>query len=230
MSAMTWPAASELPGSAAAPGASLPSSVAFDVLVLAGSLGAPEAIREIVGGLPAWFPASILVVQHRTPAAQHLTVELLRRSQRLPVELAQAGDRPQPGVVHVLPADEQLVVGLDGRFVPVPGPLGHGSRANPLLDSVAQHFGARALGVVLSGTNDDGASGIVALRRAGGWVLAQNHATARCFAMPAAAIATGCVDLVLPVDRIAHALLSLVAWPGAADLLRGPLAAWAVLD
>ena len=88
----------------------------------------------------------------------------------------------------------------------------------------------RALAVVLSGTIDDGATGVVALKRAGGCVLAQNRATARCFGMPAAAIATGCVDLVLPVDRIAHALLSLVAWPGAPYLLRAPLAAWAVLD
>jgi two-component system chemotaxis response regulator CheB len=48
--------------------------------------------------------------------------------------------------------------------------------------------------------------------------------------MPAAAMATGCVDLVLPVERIAHALISLTAWPGAASLLRAPLAPWAVLD
>jgi two-component system chemotaxis response regulator CheB len=105
-----------------------------------------------------------------------------------------------------------------------------GVRADPLLCSIAEHVGARALGVVLSGANDDGAAGVIALKRAGGCVLAQNRATARCFTMPAAAIATGCVDLVLPVNRIAHALISLSTWPGADSLLRAPLASWAVLD
>ena len=105
-----------------------------------------------------------------------------------------------------------------------------GHSADPPLRWVAQHFGSRALGVVLSGTNDDGAAGVIALKRAGGRILAQNRASARCFAMPAATIATGCVDPVLPVDRMGQALVSLTAWPGATSLLRAPVAPWAVLD
>jgi two-component system chemotaxis response regulator CheB len=227
-----WPIASDsLPeGAAAPPSSSLAFADAFDVVVLAASLGGPEAIREVVSGLPSWFPAAVLVVQHRTPAAQHVTVGLLRRVTPLKVELAHEDDRPRPGVVHVLPADRQLVVGPDGGYASVPGPGCPGSGADPLLASIARFCGPRALGVILSGTNDDGAAGVVALKRAGGRVLAQNRATARCFTMPAAAIATGCVDLVLPIGRIAHALVSLAAWPGAASLLRVPLAPWAILD
>ena len=194
------------------------------------SLGGPEAIREVMSGLPAWFPAAVLVVQHRTPAAQRVAVDLLQRATQLPVQLARQSDRPRPGLVHVLPADRQLVVAADGTFATIAATGLIRSHANPVLTSVAQKFGARALGVIFSGTNDDGAAGVVALKRAGGHVIAQNHASARCFAMPAAAIATGCVDLVLPVERNAHALVSLVAWPGAAHLLRAPLAPWAVLD
>jgi two-component system chemotaxis response regulator CheB len=220
-----------LPGAADPPRALADSYAgAFDIVVMVGSLGAPEVIREITYGLPAWFPSAVLVVQHRTPAAQSLPVQLLRRGSRLDVELADYCDRPRAGVVHVLPSDRQLILGADGRFAGVP-PFGlNGVRADPLLRSIAQHFGPRALGVILSGTNDDGAAGVIALKRAGGCVLAQNRATARCFTMPAAAIATGCVDLVLPVNRIAHALISLSAWPGAVSLLRAPLAPWAVLE
>jgi two-component system chemotaxis response regulator CheB len=220
-----------LPGGADAPNTGGPTAEgAFDVVVMAASLGGPEAVREIVRGLPTWFPAALLVVQHRTPTAQHITVSLLRRSTPLLVALAQEHDLPTPGVVHVLPADRQLVLGPDGRFTTVSGVQRFDHSADALFTSVAQRFGHRALGVVLSGTNDDGAAGVVALKRAGGRVLAQNRATARCFGMPAAAMATGCVDLVLPVERIAHALISLTAWPGAASLLRAPMAPWAVLD
>lgn len=219
-----------LPGSNGAPCSGDGGSEWFEVVVLVGSLGGPEAIREIARGLPAWFPCGVLVVQHRTVAAQHITVDLLRRATRLQVELAQEHGRPRPGVLHVLPADRQLVIGRSGSFTPAPGPRQVGTMADPLLTSVAQHFGPRALAVVMSGANQDGAAGVVALKRAGGRILAQNRATARCFIMPAATIATGCVDLVLPVHRLAHALVSLTAWPGAASLLWAPLAPWAVLD
>jgi two-component system chemotaxis response regulator CheB len=216
------PLCREAPAAAPAPGA-------FDAVALAASLGGAEALREVLAGLPAWFPAPVLVVQHRLPAAEQLTVDLLRRRIPLAVELARAGDRPRPGVVHVAPADRQLTLAPDGAFRCGPSAGRPGCAADPLFASVAARAGPRALGVILSGTGADGAAGVVALKRAGGRVLVQDRASARCFAMPAAAIATGCVDLVLPVGRLAAALLSLVLWPGAADLLRVPLSPWAAL-
>jgi two-component system chemotaxis response regulator CheB len=209
---------------------SSPSGGAFDVVVMAASMGGPEAVREVISRLPAWFPAAVLVVQHRTPAAQYVTGELLRRVARLEVTLAQPGDEPIAGRVQVLPADRQLVLGADGRMQAAARVGSHRPTADPLFRSVAEHFGARALGVILSGTGEDGAAGVAAIKRAGGRVLTQDRFSARCFGMPAAAIATGCVDLVLPIGRIADALVSLVLWPGAADLLRVPLPPWAMLD
>jgi two-component system chemotaxis response regulator CheB len=202
---------------------------AYDVVVVAASLGGPAGVRAVVAGLPAWFPAAVLVVQHRAVAAQHLTVDLLGRFSHLPVRLADDGGRPCPGVVHVAPAEWQLALGPHGGFVfsPTSGPPG--CAADPLFTAVARSFGPRALGVILSGTGRDGAEGAVAIKRAGGRVLAQDRASALAFGMPAAAIATGCVDLVLPVDRIAAALVSLALWPGAAALLRVPLPHWATL-
>jgi two-component system chemotaxis response regulator CheB len=205
-------------------------SSAFDVVVIAGSAGAPEAFRSIASQLPAWFPASILVVQHRTVAARDLTVRVLARRSSLPVTLALEGDQLRGGVVYVAPSDRQLVLGPGGTFAALARPIEPGHSADPLLSSVAEQFGPRAIGVVLSGRNDDGAAGVISVKARGGRVIAQDRATSESFTMPAAAIATGCVDLVLPAHRIAHALTSLVLWPGAAELLRVPLPPWAQLE
>jgi two-component system chemotaxis response regulator CheB len=199
---------------------------AFDFVLTVGSIGGPEAIRAIAAGLPAWFPVPVLVVQHRTAASQHLTVDLLQLVTPLSVVLARADDKPRPGCIYVLPADRQLTFDERGRFT--------SSRltqypADSLFGSAAQR-GARAVTVVLSGANADGAAGLIGLKRAGGRIIAQSRESARCFHMPAAAIATGSVDLVLPANRIAHALLSFTAWPGASSLLHAPLAPWATLS
>jgi two-component system chemotaxis response regulator CheB len=181
----------------------------FDVVVMVGSLGGPEAIREVVSGLPEWFPAGVVVVQHRAANSQNVTVE------------------PEAGRVHVAPADRQLVIAQDGAYASLPGRGTPGRSADAFFESIARHFRSRAIAVVLSGANDDGAAGAASIRRAGGRVIAQARAGARCYTMPGAAIATGCVDLVLPAERIAAAVVSLVSWPGAAHLLRTPLSPWA---
>jgi two-component system, chemotaxis family, protein-glutamate methylesterase/glutaminase len=199
----------------------------FEIVVMAASMGGPDAIRTIVGGLPAEFPAAVVVVQHRALDTNLVTVELLRRRSRLPVRLAQAAGRPRPGIIDVAPAEGQLVLRSNGDYaVTQPhGPLG--CAADPLLLSVADCFGPRAIGVVLSGTMDDGAAGISAIKGRGGWVLAQDRASSQSFGMPSAAIATGCVDYVLPLRRIADALVALAMWPGAADFFRIPSPFWA---
>jgi two-component system, chemotaxis family, protein-glutamate methylesterase/glutaminase len=199
----------------------------FDIVVMAASMGGPEAIRTVVGGLPEEFPAAVLVVQHRALGTNLVTVDLLRRRARLPVRLAQPGARPCAGTIDVAPADRQLVLRSNGGYgVNQPHrPLG--CAADPLLLSVADCFGPRAIGVVLSGTLDDGASGIAAIKGRGGWVLAQDRASSQSFGMPSAAIATGCVDYVLPLRRIADALVALTMWPGAADFFRIPSPFWA---
>jgi two-component system chemotaxis response regulator CheB len=100
---------------------------------------------------------------------------------------------------------------------------------NGLFRSAAEVSGPRLIGVVLSGMRRDGAQGVQAVRRHGGRVLAQDPATAAAPEMPAAAIATGCVDFVLPPERIASALVALTMAPGAAEFLRVAPPSWASL-
>jgi two-component system chemotaxis response regulator CheB len=199
----------------------------FDIVVIAASLGGPDAVRTVVAALPAEFPAAIVVVQHRAPESDEMTVALLRRHARSVVRLARDGERPSGGVIDVAPVGCQLVVGPNGAFALRPPAGKRSCRADPLLSSVADYYGPRAIGVILSGTQDDGSIGVCALKGKGGWVLAQDRASARSFGMPGAAIATGCVDHVLPLHRIADALVALTAWPGATELLRVPPPFWA---
>lgn len=97
-----------------------------------------------------------------------------------------------------------------------------------LFASVAASYGPRAIAVVLTGRLDDGAQGVRVVKTTGGRVLVEDPATAEEGSMPRAAMATGCIDFVLPVDAIAAALIALVALPGAEKLLRVPTPPWAL--
>jgi two-component system chemotaxis response regulator CheB len=96
---------------------------------------------------------------------------------------------------------------------------------DPLMVSAATSYGDRTLGVVMTGLNTDGAAGAQAIKWSGGMVLAQDQATCRAVGMPRAAIATGCVDLVLPLEALGPAIVALVMAPGAATVFRVPIQA-----
>ncbi|GHG03944.1 MULTISPECIES: chemotaxis protein CheB [Amycolatopsis] len=97
------------------------------------------------------------------------------------------------------------------------------------LTSLAATLGPAAIAVVLTGMLDDGAQGVRAIKRRGGRVRVQDPKTARAPGMPSSAMPTGCVDLVLPLDRLAACLVDLTMAPGGADLLTVPMPPWAQL-
>ena len=185
---------------------------AFDAVALAASAGGLKAFTQILGGLPADFPAAVLVVQHRSVIYPDLFAELLGRHSALPVTAARTGEVPRPGTVYVAPAGRHLVVRSDGAScVERTDRVRHvRPSADLLFESLAARYGERAVAVVLTGLGDDGARGVRAVRRRGGFVLAQNESSAEHFDMPRAAIDTARVDLVLPVRRMAFALTALV--------------------
>lgn len=186
----------------------------FEVVVILGSQGALGVAERLLGRLDADFPAAVVYVQHRPADAGSTLTDLLARRVAVPVETLVDGGAVRPGVVHVAPAHAQTLV-MDGRFRLVPGRCD----GDPLLVSAAQAYGARAVGVVLSGRLNDGAAGLMAVKAAGGRGLVQDPATADQPSMPSAALATGCYDFALPPQGLAAALVALVAVPGAADLL-----------
>jgi two-component system, chemotaxis family, protein-glutamate methylesterase/glutaminase len=194
---------------------------AFDVVAIAASLGGPEALAQLLALLPASFPADILVIQHVAPSSTWLRHRFDQVSP-LPVRMVEGGELLEGGTVYLAPPDRHLFVDTEHRLQLGTGPMVKFCRpsAEPTFASVAGMYRERALGVVLTGCNTDGAMGVQMIKWMGGRVLVQDPATARATGMPKAAIATGAIDFVLPIQGIAAALVALVMAEGVAEYLK----------
>ncbi|GAA2205546.1 hypothetical protein GCM10009850_010040 [Nonomuraea monospora] len=199
----------------------------FDVVCLTASLGGVQAYGQLLGRLPDAFDAAVVLVQHRPPNTDDRLVSVLGRHSALPVVPLKHRGRLLRGTVHVVPGRTGVVFDAEGR-TSLRRMEGHRA-GDELFTSAAQAFGPRVIAAVLTGRLDDGAVGVRTVKGAGGRVLAQDEET--CgelgFQMPAAAIASGCVDFVLPLEVLADALTALVMVPGAAEMMRVALPSWA---
>lgn len=200
----------------------------FEAVALVASLGGLQAVTAILKTLPENFPVPVVVIQHGRLEAGGLRLSrLLARFSLLPVRSAATGAPLGTSGVVVVPTGHSAVLEPDRTFtLSEQEPLRSGNR---FLTSLGPVVGEGAVGVVLTGMLDDGADGVRVVKRHGGRVLVQDPATARAGGMPASAMATGCVDFVLPLERISAALIALTMAPGGADVLRVPIAPWARL-
>lgn len=187
-------------------------SGAFDIVALAASAGGLGALREILANLPVDFPAALVVVQHLDPKHPSLLAVILDRRTSLHVQEATETDVLRPGTVFIAPPNRHLLVNADGSLALTQSKLVHFVRpsADLLFESVAASFGSRAIGVVLTGTGSDGAIGVQAIKEKGGIIIVQDKATSDFSSMPDAALQTGAVDFVLPLNQIAPQLVRLV--------------------
>ncbi|MCX7790634.1 MAG: chemotaxis-specific protein-glutamate methyltransferase CheB [Chloroflexaceae bacterium] len=192
-----------------APGA---QPVPCPVVVIGASTGGPRVVRQILASLPADFPAAIIVVQHIADGFSAGMVEWLAQSVPLRVALAAEGMPIRPGYVLVAPDRYDLLVQPDGTIHLSGLPL---LIQRPAIDIVMQSVAAvckeQAVGVLLTGMGRDGAIGMLAIRRAGGYAIAQDGASCAIFGMPRAAIELGATDIVLPPQQIATALCERLA-------------------
>lgn len=180
------------------------------LVVVGASAGGVEALRDLVANLPIDFPAAILVVLHVQPSGRSALPAILARAGTLPCRHAEEGDRLEPGRVLIAPPDRHMIV-ADGSITLSRGPTenGHRPAVDVLFRSAARARGSRVVAVVLSGSLDDGAAGMVAVRQRGGVGLAQDFDEALHDGMPRAAAATG-VDSVLEIKEIAATLVEIV--------------------
>ncbi len=194
------------------------ANAAYDVVALAASAGGLNAISTVLAGLPADFPATIAMVQHLDPRHRSLIADILRRRTSLAVNMAREGDHLQPATVFIAPPDRHLLINPDGTMSLSQSELVHFVRpsADLLFESLAASYKDRSIEVVLSGTGSDGNMGVQAIKKMGGTVIVQDQETAEFFGMPAAAIETGLVDFILPLNEISAALISLVVTGGLA--------------
>jgi len=195
-------------------------NASFDVVVVAASLGGPTILGEILSALPSDFPAPILVVQHLSNRFPSSLAEWLEGRSRVRIEWAREDARLRASTAYLAPPGYHLTVTSRYTSRLSKGPPVNFARpaADVLFSSAAASFGARTLGIVLTGRLYDGAAGAQAIRKAGGVVLAQDPHTCRAPGMPQAVIRSQAVDFVLPPEKIVCALVSLVMVPGARAL------------
>lgn len=183
-----------------------------DLVVVGASAGGVQALQRLVAALPKDFPAAILIVLHVWPEGESFLGDILGRAGSLPV--AQARDKAEitPGHIFVAQPDNHLIV-EDGHMLVIRGPRENRSRPaiNPLFRSAASAYRSRAIGVILTGTLDDGAAGLWAIKQCGGVAIVQSDAAFD--QMPASAIENVKVDHHVPLDEIPLLLNRLVREP-----------------
>jgi two-component system chemotaxis response regulator CheB len=191
------------------------------VLVIGSSTGGPEALTKVLPLLPASLPVPVLLVQHMPPV---FTRQFAQRLDRLcPLTVVEAGDGTPlaPGTVHIAPGDFHLTVGTSGaakRTALNQAPPENFCRpaVDVLFRSAVAAYDGAVLGVVLTGMGSDGRIGAGQIREAGGTVVAQDQATSVVWGMPGAVTQAGFADEVVPLGRVAEAIIRLLPTPRSA--------------
>ena len=181
------------------------------ILAIASSTGGTEALKTILTQLPSDIPG-ILIVQHMPPVFTKAFAQNLSKICSFEVKEAENGERVLPGKALLAPGDFHMELTRSGAFYYVKlhqEERVNGTRpsADYLLNSVAKYAGKNALGVVLTGMGKDGTEGLVAMKKAGSYNIAQDEETCVVFGMPKSAIQAGAINEVCPLDKIASKIL-----------------------
>jgi chemotaxis response regulator CheB len=176
------------------------------IVGVAASAGGPAAVANLLGGLNG-IRAAILVVQHIPADFLDEFVAWMSRACALPVKLAAHQEDVRAGEVFVAPGNTHLRLMPGYRLILGPQPEGHHRpSADVLFESIAAVAGRHAVGVLLTGIGDDGAAGLLAMRRAGATTIVQDAGTAAVDGMPRAARERGAATLILPLPMIPGAV------------------------
>ncbi len=177
------------------------------------STGGPQALVNIICKLPKDFPVPIVIVQHMSKGFIQGLCEWICTCSKLTVKVASQDEIMKPSVIYLAPDDYNMKVNRYGRIV-LAEDVGHCMLHVPSIDvlmgSVADSFGKDSIGIIMTGMGSDGVAGIKAIKNAGGITIAQDESSSVVFGMNKAAIESGCVDYVLPLDKIAEELLRIV--------------------
>ncbi|NTV15184.1 MAG: chemotaxis-specific protein-glutamate methyltransferase CheB [Desulfobulbaceae bacterium] len=189
-------------------------TVPFDhIIAIAASTGGPNALNVILPNFPADFCCPIVIAQHIADGFVVGLVEWLAKICKVAVRVAESGDVLLPGQVYVSPPERHMVVVAGNRVALVERKaqdIYHPS-CDTLLTSVAAVYGAKAIGVILTGMGADGVRGMVKIKEMKGRTIAQDQETSIVYGMPQKAVEAGCVDLVCPLPQIGEKLLGMVA-------------------
>lgn len=184
--------------------------MAFEIVVVGASTGGLKALQVLLSGLPAEFSLPMVIVQHRGKDLETGLCEFLARSSRLPVTEPEDKETIMPGRAYLAPRDYHLLIENRSFALSTDAPV---SFARPSIDvlfeSAADEYQNRAIGVILTGANHDGARGLAAIKAQGGLTLVEDPNTAACREMPDAAINLTNVHGILPLQQLAPRLQKL---------------------
>jgi two-component system, chemotaxis family, protein-glutamate methylesterase/glutaminase len=188
-----------------------PSMAPIAMIGIGASTGGPPVLETILAGLSRDFPAPLLVVQHITRGFVQGLASWLSQATDKEVHVAEPGVKPVPSHVYLAPDDVHMSVLANGRIALTHDRPDNGLRPSVahLFDSLADAYGPRAIGVLLTGMGKDGANELGRLRTCGAVTIAQDRETSAVHGMPGEAIALGAATWVLPAERIGPALVSL---------------------
>lgn len=181
------------------------------VLAIACSTGGPQALSKLLHGLPATFPCPVLIAQHIADGFAKNMVHWLDSVTELKVRLAEENDRVEAGYVYILPPEQHLIVKSNQRLAAIPrqeSDVYHPS-CNLLLESVAEVFREKAVGLIMTGMGSDGCRGIELIFQRGGRTLAQDEESSVVFGMNKNAIDKQLIHRTIPLDGLAKVLLSM---------------------
>jgi two-component system, chemotaxis family, response regulator WspF len=184
----------------------------FPLVAIGSSTGGPTALARVLAGLPPEFPAAITIVQHVDEVFAPGLSEWLSRESSRDVRVIRPNDRPDASVVYLASTNDHLLLTADLTFEYAAEPLENYYR--PSVDvffrTVTSFWPASAVGVLLTGMGEDGARGLLEMRRAGWHTIAQDQPTSIAYGMPKAAAKLEAAVEILPLDQIAGAIANAV--------------------
>jgi two-component system chemotaxis response regulator CheB len=183
------------------------------VVVIGTSTGGPRALFEVVPRLPGRLGACVLLVQHMPAGFTRSLASRLNEVSHLAVREAAEGDQLEHGLALLAPGDFHLTVRRGGRVALEKTPPVHGVRPSVdiTMEAVASLYGAATVGIVLTGMGVDGTSGALAIRRAGGVIMAEDEATCVVYGMPRSVVEAGAANKVVRLEAMADAIVEAVA-------------------
>ena len=187
--------------------------MAFEIVVVGASTGGLKALQVLLSELPAEFSLPMVMVQHRGKDMETGLCEFLARSSRLPVTEPEDKEPLLPGHAYLAPRDYHLLIQSGSFALSIDPPVGFARPSiDVLFESAADEYRERAVGVILTGANHDGARGLAKIKEQGGLTLVEDPLTAACREMPDAAINLTKVDRILPLQEMAASLHKLSSY------------------
>lgn len=185
------------------------------IVAIGVSTGGPNALACVMKSIPLGLPVPIVIAQQMPPVFTKLLADRLKQQSGHDVQEACDGGELVPGMVCVAPGDHHLLVQKNGArhtmgLIQDPSEKAFRSAVDPMFCSVADCYGSRALGIVLTGMGSDGTEGAKRIKALGGAVYVQDESTSLVWGMPRKVFEAGCADLVLPLNQIGPAISSAI--------------------